>query len=375
MTGGVFDIVVVGLSLSSSWGNGHATTWRALIRGLDNLGRRVLFLERDVPWYSEHRDLANPDFCRLAFYGSLGELKARYGGAIRNAGAIIVGSYVPEGTAVIDFVLSQARGQVAFYDIDTPVTLATLDRGEESYLASRQIPEFDLYLSFSGGPILERVQRRFGASCAVAFYCSVDETAYKPMNEERLWDLGYLGTYSADRQQALERLLIEPARQLPDRRFVVAGPQFPDDLAWPPNVDRIEHLAPAEHPHFYARQHFTLKITRAEMVMAGWSPSVRLFEAAACGTPIISDEWPGLTELLPENEAIIIARSTDDVVSMLTSSDSARCARLAEQARKRVLKYHTGDARARHLLAILSSMPHRKRRSKDRSSLRHLSMA
>jgi spore maturation protein CgeB len=362
MTGGVFDIVVVGLSLSSSWGNGHATTWRALIRGLDKLGRRVLFLERDVPWYAEHRDLANPDYCRLAFYESLGELKSRYGEPIRNAGAIIVGSYVPEGTAVIDFVLSQARGQVGFYDIDTPVTLATLERGEESYLASRQIPEFDLYLSFSDGPILERVQNRFGASQAIAFFCSVDDAAYKPMNEERRWDLGYLGTYSADRQQALERLLIEPARQLPDRRFVVAGPQFPDDLAWPPNVDRIEHLAPAEHPHFYARQHFTLNITRAEMVMAGWSPSVRLFEAAACGTPIISDEWPGLTELLPEDEAIIIARSTDDVVSMLTSSDSARRARLAEQARKRVLDHHTGEARARHLVTILSSMPHRKRR-------------
>jgi spore maturation protein CgeB len=241
MTAHAFDVVVLGLSLSSSWGNGHASTWRALIRGLDRLGKRVLFLERDVPWYAAHRDLANPDFCQLAFYDSLGELRARYGDAIGDAGAVIVGSYVPEGKAVIDLVLSRARGQIAFYDIDTPVTLAALDRGEETYLASRQIPEFDVYLSFSGGPVLERVRRRFGAYRTVAFYCCVDEVAYRPMDAEARWDLGYLGTYSADRQPALERLLIEPARQLPDKRFVVAGPQYPDDVAWPPNVERIAH--------------------------------------------------------------------------------------------------------------------------------------
>jgi spore maturation protein CgeB len=375
MTADAFEIVILGLSLSSSWGNGHASTWRALIRGLEKLGRRVLFLERDVPWYAGHRDLANPEFCQLGFYDSLGALRARYGEAIRDAGAVIVGSYVPEGTAVIDFVLSQARGRVAFYDIDTPITLATLDRGEESYLASRHIPEFDVYLSFSGGPILKHLEHRFGASRAVAFYCSVDEAAYRPMDGERRWDLGYLGTYSVDRQQALERFLIEPARQLPGKRFVVAGPQYPDELAWPANVDRIEHLAPAEHPRFYARQNFTLNVTRSEMVAAGWSPSVRLFEAAACGTPIISDEWPGLTELFPENEAIIVARSSDDVVSALTAPDGALRERVAEQARRRVLTHHTGEARARHLLTILSSMPRRKRRRRNAAALRHVSMA
>jgi spore maturation protein CgeB len=355
MTADVFDIVILGLTLSSSWGNGHASTWRALIRGLDNLGTRVLFLERDMPWYAAHRDLANPDFCRLSFYDSLGELRARYGEAISDAGAVIVGSYVPEGKAVIDFVLSQARGQVAFYDIDTPVTLAALARGEESYVASRQIPKFDVYLSFSGGPVLERVQCKFGASRAIAFYCSVDDAAYRPLDEERRWALGYLGTYSPGRQPALERLLIEPARQLPDKCFVVAGPQYPDDIDWPPNVERIAHLPPAEHARFYARQQFTLNVTRSEMVVAGWSPSVRLFEAAACGTPIIGDEWPGLTELFPENEAIVIARSGRDVVDTLTGFDSARRKRLAEEARRRVLAHHTGQARARDLLAILLS--------------------
>ena len=55
-------IVVLGLSVTSSWGNGHATTFRGLLRALTERGHRVLFLERDVPWYAAHRDLPNPPY-------------------------------------------------------------------------------------------------------------------------------------------------------------------------------------------------------------------------------------------------------------------------------------------------------------------------
>src|SRR3546814_51600 len=245
MTTKALDIVVLGLSLSSSWGNGHATTYRALLRGLADLGHRVLFLERDVPWYADNRDLPEPDFCGLQLYAGLGRLEARFASAIARADAVVVGSYVPEGVAVIDLVRRHAPGCVAFYDIDTPVTLAKLGRGDEEYLARRQIPDFDLYLSFTGGPLLKRLAAEFGARRASAFFCSVDEEHYRPTGEPAVWDLGYLGTYSEDRQPALERLLIEPARRLPHRGFVVAGPQYPASIAWPANVERIDHLAPA----------------------------------------------------------------------------------------------------------------------------------
>ena len=224
------DIVVLGLSLSSSWGNGHATTYRALLRGLASRGHRILFLERDVPWYAKHRDLHAPDFCELDFYRSLDELRGRFAGAVRSADAVITGSYVPDGVAVLDWVLATARGVCGFYDIDTPVTLAALERGDCAYIAARQIPALDLYLSFTSGPTLRRLASRFGARHAVAFYCAVDETRYHPVESLRCWDLGYLGTFSADRQPTLTRLLIEPARRLPDRLFVVAGPQYPADI-------------------------------------------------------------------------------------------------------------------------------------------------
>jgi spore maturation protein CgeB len=350
------DIVFIGLSLSSSWGNGHATTFRALIRGLNAQGHRVLFLERDVPWYASQRDLPDPDFCRLAYYSSATELTDTFGVAITSADAVIIGSYVPEGVAVIDAVAALSPKRLCFYDIDTPVTLAKLDRGDEEYLALEQIPVFDAYFSFSGGKVLTRLERVYHASKAIDLYCSVDADRYSNTGESLDWDLGYLGTYSPDRQPTLERLLIEPARALPHLRFVVAGPQYPETINWPANVERIEHLPPQGHASFYSRQRFTLNVTRADMIAAGWSPSVRLFEAAACGTPIISDDWRGLSDLLPEGEAICIARSTEDVVAVLTGMDEQHRIAMSRAAHARVMQSHTGSARALHLVSALERL-------------------
>jgi spore maturation protein CgeB len=354
MTAGL-DIVVLGLSLSSSWGNGHATTWRALIRGLGALGHRTLFLERDVPWYAASRDLPDPDFCDLALYPDLAALADRHGAAIARADAVIVGSYVPDGVAALDLVLATARGAVAFYDIDTPVTLAALAAGEPTYIAPRQIPRLDAYFSFAGGPSLERLEAVHGARRALPLYCAVDPDRYRPSAVRPRYDLGYLGTYSADRQPALERLLIEPARRLPGRRFVVGGPGYPPDIAWPDNVARIDHVPPADHPAFYADQRLTLNVTRAAMREAGWSPSVRLFEAAACGTPVVSDRWPGLDSLLPEGEAVLIADDADTVCRCLELPPPVLAA-IGAEARRRVLADHTGVARARELVGHLEAL-------------------
>jgi spore maturation protein CgeB len=351
------DIVFVGLSLSSSWGNGHATTFRALIRGLSADKHRVLFLERDVPWYAGNRDLADPDFCELVYYSDIDQMLSIHGDRLRNADAVIIGSYVPQGVEVIDRLADIGVRQLCFYDIDTPVTLAKLGRGDEEYLALRQMPIFDAYFSFSGGKVLDRLERDYGVRRALALYCSVDADRYANTGEAFAWDLGYLGTYSPDRQPTLEKLLIEPARRLPDLRFVVAGPQYPSDIDWPENVQRIDHLPPAEHPSFYSRQRFTLNVTRSDMIAAGWSPSVRLFEAAACLTPVISDDWRGLEELLPDGQALIIARRSEDVVKALTQMEEKQRRSLADHARAIVLQDHTGLARARHLAADIAELP------------------
>ncbi|MFN7130665.1 MAG: glycosyltransferase, partial [Myxococcales bacterium] len=343
------DIVILGLSITSSWGNGHAVTYRGLVRELCREGHRVLFLERDVPWYASNRDLAAPPWCRTALYGSLEELKERFANEVAQADLVVVGSYVPDGIEVGRWVQRTARGLTAFYDIDTPVTMAALARGECGYLAADMIARFDLYLSFTGGPLLERIERDLGSPAARPLYCSCDPELYRPGSAEPKWDLGYLGTYSRDRQPALERLLLEPARQLQDGRFVVAGPQYPQDVQWPSNVQRIEHLAPADHPGFYNAQRFTLNVTRADMIRAGFSPSVRLFEAAACATPIISDRWDGIETFFTPGSEILLAETPDDTLRFLTMSEEERRA-IGRRARERVLASHTAAHRAETLL-------------------------
>ena len=344
-------IVVAGLSITSSWGNGHATTFRGLVRELVRRGHDVLFLERDVPWYRDNRDLPVPPYGRTVLYGSLEELYDGHTAAVREADLTIVGSYVPDGVAVGEWATREAGGVSAFYDIDTPVTLAKLARGDHEYLTPALVPRYDLYLSFTGGPTLRRIERTLGSPAARPLYCSVDPELYFPGAERPQWDLGYMGTYSDDRQPTVERLLSEPARALADRRFVVAGPQYPEHVTWPANVERIAHLPPAEHRAFYVRQRWTLNVTRADMIAAGWSPSVRLFEAAACGTPIVSDRWEGIEEFLTPGEEIVLADGAADVVRLLGDRDEERRARIGEAARRRVLAAHTAAHRAAELEA------------------------
>jgi spore maturation protein CgeB len=342
-------IVVLGLSITSSWGNGHATTYRGLLRALADRGHDVLFLERDVTWYAKQRDLPQPSFCRVSLYGSLHELRQQHTGDVRNADLVIVGSYVPEGVAVGDWVCRTATGVTAFYDIDTPVTLAKLRAGDHEYIEPRLIGRFQLYLSFTGGPVLERLEREYASPAARPLYCSFDPSLYYPQPLSHDWDLGYMGTYSDDRQPTLERLLVGAARFWGGGRFVVAGPQYPEHVKWRPNIERFEHLPPSAHRSFYCRQRFTLNVTRAAMIEAGYSPSVRLFEAAACGTPIISDAWDGLETLLRFDSEILVATTTRQVIEWIVDMPATQRRAIGDRARARVLSEHTAAHRARQL--------------------------
>ncbi|HUR95814.1 MAG TPA: glycosyltransferase [Gemmatimonadales bacterium] len=358
MTTPKLRIVILGLSITSSWGNGHATTYRGLVRELAALGHDVLFLERDVPWYADNRDLERPARGRVALYRNLGELRRRFASQVREADLVVVGSYVPEGAKVGEWVTRTAHGVTAFYDIDTPVTLARLARGEVEYLTRALIPRYDLYLSFTGGPTLERLELEYGAQAARALYCSVDPTLYGPEDVAPRYDLGYMGTYSADRQRGLTHLLMEPARLWWEGRFAVVGPQYPDSVRWPANVRRIEHLPPDRHRGFYNSQRFTLNLTRADMIAAGFSPSVRLFEAAACGTPIVSDAWDGMEQVLTPGREILLARSAADVLAYVRDLPDEERRAIGRRARDRVLAEHTAAHRAEelvgHMLGLLA---------------------
>ncbi len=349
-------IVIFGLSITSAWGNGHATTYRSLVKALARRGHSITFFEKDVPWYSDHRDLTDPFFCRTILYRNLDDLDG-HKESIAAADLVILGSYVADAKECAEMVGSLHPSCFAFYDIDTPVTLTKLDRGDYEYLHPFMIPEFDIYLSFTGGPTLARLQSVYGAQRARPLYCSVDpELYYQEIGPAAVTQdrgdkeitLGYLGTYSDDRQPTLEELLLVPARQLPEKRFAVAGAQYPATVDWPGNVEVTSHIPPAEHRRFYNNQRFTLNVTRRDMIRAGHSPSVRLFEAGACGTPVISDTWLGLDSFFKIGEEILVAGSRHEVLDYLHMSEEDRN-RIAENFRHKVLQLHTADHRAREL--------------------------
>lgn len=344
------NIVIFGLSITSSWGNGHATTYRSLIKALAQRGHKVTFFEKDVPWYRQHRDLPNPSFCETILYHSIVEIED-YRLTLAKADLIILGSYVADAEVLANRVRALSSGCFAFYDIDTPVTLAKLQRGDYEYLTPAMIPLFDLYLSFSGGPVLKILEERWGAQRARALHCSVDPDLYYPATDEQPgydYALGYLGTYSEDRQPTLNKFLLEPAITEREMAFCVAGAQYPLTIYWPDNVIYIEHIPPHQHRLFYQSQRFTLNITRKDMIEAGHSPSVRLFEAAACGTPIITDEWSGLENYFTPGKEILVARTCRDVLDYLQMPAVERTA-VARRAQQKVLRFHTAAHRAAEL--------------------------
>jgi spore maturation protein CgeB len=349
-------LVIFGLSVSSSWGNGHAVLWRALIRAFGALGHHTVFFERDVPYYARNRDLTVLEGGRLVLYedweAALPEAKVELAGA--DAG--MVTSYCPDALAATELVLEAPITRL-FYDLDTPVTLSQLAAGQTvAYIGPNGLSAFDLVLSYTGGTALTGLRDRLGARRVAPLYGSVDPDHYRPgLPEQPRGALSYLGTYAADRQSALERLFVEPARRRPNDSFMLGGAQYPADFPWTNNVFFWRHVAAHEHPRFYASARSTLNVTRRAMAALGWCPSGRLFEAAACATPIVSDWWDGLDDFFAPEKEIIVVKTTEDVLGAL-ERDDAELSRIGSAARERVLTGHTALSRAAELERLLSEV-------------------
>jgi spore maturation protein CgeB len=350
-------LVIFGLTISSSWGNGHATLWRALCRALARRGHRVVFFERNVAYYAAHRDLTDFDGGELVLYDDWEdacEAARRHAG---EADVAMVTSYCPDAIQASDVALASPAAVRAFYDLDTPITLGHVEAGEPpAYLPPRGLGDFDLVLSYTGGGALEKTRDLLGAARVVPLYGSVDPEAHHPVPPQEAYraDLSYLGTYAADRQEALNRLFVEASRHLPAQRFLIGGAQYPQDFPWTQNIYFVRHMPPSMHPAFFCSGRLTLNITRRAMAERGYCPSGRLFEAAGCGAPVLSDSWEGLEAFFTPDEEILIARTTDDTIAALELPE-ARLKRIARAARERVLGSHTADHRAADFEAAIEA--------------------
>ena len=349
--------VIFGLTLSSSWGNGHATLWRGLCRALIQQGHRVIFFERDVSYYASHRDLTELPGGELQIFATWQDVVEKARQQLADADVGMVTSYCPDGIAASEMVLNSPARLRVFYDLDTPVTLDCLQSGKAvDYIEPRGLADFDLVLSYTGGRALQELKTQLGARRVAPLYGSVDPEVHRavPAEDGLRCDLSYLGTYAEDRQATLETLFVETARRLPERRFLIGGAQYPQAFPWTSNIFFVRHVEPPRHPAFYSSSRATLNVTRRAMKEMGYCPSGRLFEAAACGTPLFSDAWEGLDQFFTIGREILVLRSTEDAVDALGRSDS-ELRQLGERARERALSEHTAAHRARELEAILEA--------------------
>jgi spore maturation protein CgeB len=341
-------LVIFGLAISSSWGNGHATLWRGLCRALADRGHTVVFFERDVPYYAAHRDLWSLPYGKLQLYDQWQSIGQNAAEELRDADAGIITSFCPDAQDAEAVLFDSGRPRKVFYDLDTAVTLDRLERGESvPYIGPQGLAGYDLVLSYTGGRSLQQLEERLGARRTAPLYGSVDPAAHQPAMPIDMFraDLSYLGTYAGDRQDRVERLFLEPARRRSDRRFVLGGSQYPADFPWNPNIFYMQHVAPEYHPAFYSSSRLTLNVTRRAMAETGYCPSGRLFEAAACGAPILSDEWAGLDAFFTPGEEILVAHDTTDAIDALDLDDRT-LAGIARAARERTLAEHTAPRRA-----------------------------
>jgi len=352
--GALVKLVVFGLTVSSSWGNGHATLWRGLCNALAKDGHEITFFEQDVPYYATHRDLVWPQSYKLVLYANWTQVASLARCAVHDADVALVTSYCPDAPAASDLILNSSATKV-FYDLDTPVTLEMLrSQGHVDYVPGYGLSGFDLVLSYVGGRALEELKQLLGARRVMPLYGSVDPELHQPVarcsNYES--DLSYLGTYASDRQAALQELFLKPAHCLPARKFMIGGAQYPDDFPWDENVWFVRHVPPPEHPAFYSSSKATLNVTRAAMAAFGYCPSGRLFEAAACATPVVSDSWEGLSDFFEPGEEILVASGSADVVNAITRSPE-ELRHIGQAARERVLSAHTAQHRSHELLQLI----------------------
>ncbi len=354
-------MIFLGLTISSSWGNGHATPYRALLRALHRMGVQSVFYEKNVSYYAKHRDFDSCNFCELVLYESWEEVRGEVLQRARHADVVMTASYLPDGAQISEDLLEVDGPLHVFYDMDTPVTLSRLAGQPHDYLRQDLIPRFDLYVSFTGGRILQRLEGEFGARLVRPLYGCVDPEVYRRVEPRAMFacHLSFMGTYSADREQKTRDYLLRSAELLPQQEFLLAGSLYPKEWLWPQNVRRIEHVAPADHPALYSSSRATLNITRKEMAESGFCPSGRFFEAAACGTPLLTDEWDGLENFFDPADELYVVRNTEEVVQALQLPDE-QLERRAARARQRTLDQHTGRCRAEELLSFCEEAQQRK---------------
>ncbi len=347
------DLVIIGRSILSSYSNPAADLYRGLINELAHHGHRTTFLEPYDFAGIAHRDMLRSPYCEVWTYGDIDTLFEEYLPAIQSADVVMLGTGLAETNRIADWICQEARGLTIYYDTDLGQTAANLADGctHCNSLSRESIRSFHLYLSTTGGGALEALAAEYEIRCARPLYESIDPFSYYRMDMDKTYDLGFMGNFRRDRRELLDALLLGPARTTPNRQFVLAGDNYPRSLKWPQNLTYLEHLPGTNHVDFYNRQSCNLILGRTDRKLLGYTPSRQLLAAAACGVPILTQDWSGLDSFFADKQDVFCVEDERDVLDILYGTDDSVRRKVGNAARQRVLAEHTTAQRAQQLLS------------------------
>lgn len=342
-------IAFYGSSLLSSYWNGAATYYRGILKALAARGYDITFYEPDAFDRQSHRDIEPPEWARVVVYPATREGVAAVLKQAPQADIVVKAS----GVGVFDEelllgVLKHARDDAVtvFWDVDAPATLAHM-RDNPTDVLRQSLAELDIVLTYGGGDPVVSAYEEFGARICVPVYNALDPDTHHPVPSEQRFavDLAFLGNRLPDREARVGAFFFEPARALPDRRFVLGGSGW-ESHQLPPNVTHVGHVGTADHNAFNASPLAVLNVARDAMAETGFSPATRVFEAAGAGACLITDRWQGLEQFLEPDEEVLAASDGREVAEILRQLTPERARAIGEAALRRVLADHTYASRA-----------------------------
>lgn len=352
-------IAFFGSSLVSSYWNGAATYYRGLLRALAGLGHAITFYEPDAYDRQRHRDIPDPPWARVVVYPGKDEAAAlaQVRAAVQTADVVIKAS----GVGVYDALLERAvpdgvrsKQLAVFWDVDAPATLERLRANPRDPFRGC-ISSYAAVLTYGGGDAVVSAYRDLGAKLCVPVYNALDPETHHPAPASARYraDLSLLANRLPDREARIEQFFFEPARRLPQRRFLLGGSGWTQDAARP-NVNVLGHVPTQQHNAFNCSALAVLNVARDSMAAVGFSPATRVFEAAGAGACLITDAWRGIEQFLEPDREVLVAAGADDVVAHLEGLSPERARQIGEAARRKVLAQHTYGVRALLVERLLS---------------------
>jgi spore maturation protein CgeB len=354
------NIAFFASSLVSAYWNGAATYYRGVVRALHKRGHRVTFYESDAYDRQKHRDIPDPPWADVVVYSAQGQDDVRR--MLRRAASadlIIKAS----GNGVFDQLLEsgvlelkRSSNIVAFWDVDAPATLDRVQLDPRDPFASL-IPQYDLILTYGGGPSVVRAYDRLGAQQCVPIYNGLDPDIHHGVEPDERFacDLAFLGNRLPDREARVEEFFLRPAVRLPRKRFVIGGNGW-QDKSMPPNVRDVGHVYTRDHNAFNCTPGAVLNVNRESMARYGFSPPTRVFEAAGAGACLVTDAWEGIEFFLEPGREVLVAPSGEAVAAHLDRLTPARARSIGQAARTRVLAEHTYGHRAAQVSLLLGEL-------------------